>query len=440
MDGSHISAEFGAQPSAGAAAWTRKKGVSSARVRGFGWSFNADKGQLSFFTPLSITTYRANPPQVWYRSSRITRWIGCHGYEHFTIGDLLSRAARQQARLRWVSQYDLSPEDAVDLDALASFGQALHPSSAAAAAPFGRGSWLLYAAMTRVPSLAEIAHDNAGLAMLAALTRTEKRRGFASLRAQCRRPRRDLLLGLGGPGSAAAVRIFAKLSPESATPLAVDELRRLCQTAPTDVRRLSHLPSLNLGAIDLLRCAGSNASLAALAEVAETHRFNVNVAGSRLRLSHVYRDTVEMLRAMDRRMPPIRSLEQLFALHREATDKVRDVRLIARVFPPPPLAPIDGIEPLTHSQALQRESREQGNCLGSPHFAQWCDAGMLYVYKMTDPERASIAVALDKRGKWGLYEQTARFNRPLKAPAKRVVRRWLLQQGATASHNFIVDR
>lgn len=221
--------------------------------------------------------------------------------------------------------------------------------------------------------------------------------------------RREIAEALGFPGTESAVKILAKILPES---VGVAVLRQLRETLGWEAvgKTLSHMPRLNLGVLalvlnPLLREATTPALLEEVAAI-PTEKYHPQVA-------EMLNDTLGMIRALRDRegTPRVQSLARLQALHAEVSAKflaVNQGRLASIQLPAPPLPGNPYIQPLRTVAALMEEGKTQDNCVAT--YAEQVRRRKTYIYRVLQPERATLSIVKGADGDWHIGELQARSN------------------------------
>lgn len=396
----------------------------------YGWRFRGDRGDLVYFTSDAVRVYRAEPPLLWQRDVYHPRWRGRRWGNDFQIHDLL----RAGERLVELAEHDRErgrlPTPRPGLVGHTRFLQHLHPDAVALSACFRHDSWRLYCALRRAPGLRDIARDNPALAMLIVDRCEPHGDRHRRVRRLARLRRRDILRRLCGEGSEAWVRLLGRIPTARITSGLIGTVGSLVQTHPSAVRYLAHLAAIGPAVLQLAALCPDLVAPSLLVEVAHADEpvTPANWPNDRFgrRLLMRFDDTQRMARQLGINLPRLRSIAGLDAQHdalarRLAAHDERDVR-----FAPPPIPDTPSLTALRSSHALRQEAREQHNCLAARGYTEACAAGELYVYRMTAPERASVAIARDKAGRWYLSEICGPHNAPVGDAAERAVRELLL--------------
>ncbi len=84
---------------------------------------------------------------------------------------------------------------------------------------------------------------------------------------------------------------------------------------------------------------------------------------------------------------------------------------------------IAGIVPLTTAEALLEEGEQQANCVAS--YVWRVLAGQTYIYRITAPERATLAITRLADGCWHRIELKGPCNRKVSDVTIRCVDTWL---------------
>lgn len=193
------------------------------------------------------------------------------------------------------------------------------------------------------------------------------------------------------------------------------------------MKKLAHLKKINIGALKLVSV--SNDLLCAvtpqlLEEVIENIRNDFQTsAASRFcelagRHQHLY---------PGRPLPVIHSLEELDTRHEEImtayADRLTDLQL--GPLPKPPIEGTETIIPLQTGSDLRDEGLAQHNCVGG-HVGR-VRAETCYVYRILEPERATLSIIKAPGGEWQIDELFIACNKPVKSETRQAVTEWLSQ-------------
>ena len=250
-----------------------------------------------------------------------------------------------------------------------------------------------------------------------------------TLRKMALTKQRAILEWLEFPGTEASVRIFRKIPVES---LDLDRLRKLrvAMRRPDVLQLLAHVSKINTGVQTLVSdpeiC--ERVSPKFLEEVATFGDEAVQSDAINL-LS----DFVELLPRLGLWPCPNRfkSVQRLREVHHEATEEYcrrtreRAERLAQPPppFPPPPLPGTEFIIPLTTSEQLHEEGREQKNCAGT--FSDKVRSKDCYLYRVMQPERATLSIAKGSDGNWHIRQLKIKANQEATFETISAVETWL---------------
>lgn len=430
----------------------------------YGVTFNPAKGTLTFFRPEGLRCYRAVVPQAWLRDAWHPTWLGFRGNDDFEIADLIDA----QTKLRERKAKDLSAGRPVrkwpGLRAKADFLAALDPESVALTAPIKSGSWELYCALCRSPALRDVAKDNPALAMLIGQSHRFDANRFRAIGRLAKHKRMKIAARLKMPEARDVVRIFAKVPRAECTPFLVNQLCEIVRHVPAARLALRHVPSLDLSVVLASRHAPAVVTPALLMRLVEAidtdEALSERVASS---LFHSYQGLVmhSLYLADDLgiRRPRFTEIEQIRTWHDQAAvrlarrpaaprEEAEGPAFVARiraaprfaddtVFAAPPIPPTQGIIPLRTPAELQQEAAVQRNCLALSHYAEAVLAGKLFVYRVLEPERGSLAIR--KCGDvWLVDELKAYCNEPVAPHTFAAVHEWL--RGAQPGKSVVPRR
>jgi hypothetical protein len=240
-------------------------------------------------------------------------------------------------------------------------------------------------------------------------------------------PQRNLLKLLRLPDSAAMVKLFRKIPPESVDrnhwPTVLAGLKNPDGTA---AKWLSHVPALNLGVMELIFQPRIRAAItpALLAEVAAEPKEKYRADAARL-IGNVINMREEL--ADDRPLVGIHSMEKILQLHAEVAEdfqKLEKMRSKLGLFPAPPIPGLQGkIQPLESQAELVTEGRAQKNCVAT--YGASVANKSCYIYRVLHPTRATLCIQRQSDGNWGISQLEASCNRPAGEATRTFVQQWL---------------
>jgi hypothetical protein len=240
-------------------------------------------------------------------------------------------------------------------------------------------------------------------------------------------PQRNLLKLLKLPDSAALVKIFRKIPPESVDPPLMQRvLSALRRPDSVSFKLLTHVSSINLGVLELILTPGIRPVLTPtlLDEVAANPRENY-----RAETASLIRDIVAMNEELaDERPPgPMRTVASLRMKHGEVSaefQKLDKLRKAHCLLPKPPLPGIQNrIVPLETPEELMAEGREQSNCVAS--YTSAVVGRKCYIYRILHPSRATLRIHRKADGNWSISEIKASCNRESPPETRAYVKQWL---------------
>ena len=235
---------------------------------------------------------------------------------------------------------------------------------------------------------------------------------------------------LGFPGTEAMVRILGKFEPEACSLPMLMRSRKVLQNEDL-AHLLRHIPAISPQFLCVCLCWrwGGLASVSLFQELCGS----IEVGAISPRHMMLLDDTFRMLG--NRPVRPIRSIKQLEELHdrlvarlnirREVDDAVPGYMLSRTAFPAPPFPGNSWIKPLTTPQLLAQEGREQDHCAAT--LVRDVGEGWLYVYKIMEPERATLSIARYEN-RWKIEQLYAARNLDVSPETFRMVRNWLDEQ------------
>ncbi len=330
--------------------------------------------------------------------------------------------------------------------AFSAFRQEVPSEMVSVVEPFGSHQWALLLLLDEQPRSIDLALSNPVLAYCLANNDQFRstRIDAASFQAICysHRKQRIVLEWLDFPGTEAMARLMRKIPPECAHP---SILRRLRNAGKADSRAydmLTHLPAINAAVLELV-------TYPQLIDLI-TPKFLLEAAGTETEPgtptpADMILSALGILRtvAPRRAVRPFTTIQEAALFQREVDAEYHAYLLRQRQEQPAPVArrgrrqyplpPVPGtpdIIPLTTAEQLRAEGREQCNCVGG--YVARVMKGATYIYRITAPERATLAIIRSSDGCWYRSELKARRNASVYAETARAVDIWL------ASHRVSV--
>ena len=286
--------------------------------------------------------------------------------------------------------------------------------------------WKLLQLMQKSPAAIELAGINPALCFALASYKIFRQQ-FCTLEGATivsKRRQRDIAEWVGFPGTDAAARILAKVRTES---VSVDLLKSLSamMRKPKKLKVLSHLPRLNAGVLGLL---SNEPALAVttpvlLSEIAcdPEEDLHPHAAGMILHLLEMERTV-----APDAPPPKIHSLACLRTLHDVVVAEfLRLDHQQGGVLPKPPIPGSKSIVPILTGADLREEGIMQNNCVGG--YVSKVRKGKTFIYRVLEPERATLEIILTTEGEWNLGQLKCHSNAKASAATHQAVESWLDQ-------------
>lgn len=243
-----------------------------------------------------------------------------------------------------------------------------------------------------------------------------------------KRPRREIANYLGMPATKSTIKILAKT--ELCTSIEADvffhQLERLFSDQVA-TNRARHLSCITWDVLEILTDERLLAvcSLDLLEAMASRSEYPFDIKGTLTDTQRMWRDVHR-----GRPMPVVQSEQQLHRLHSELTLAFNAFRqkehmsyLKQLKFPNPPVPGSEAIIPITTGIELLREGQLCHHCVGS--FYQEVTHGKCYVYRVLEPERATLMLSPSKRGIWQVAEVRAPCNREIQLETQNAIARWL---------------
>lgn len=241
---------------------------------------------------------------------------------------------------------------------------------------------------------------------------------------------REILKWLGFPAAESAVKVLRKIIPEAITTLDARMLRRAVME-PLAARFLAHLRPINSGVLGLV----CNLKLLPvvtyqlLAEVAQAEAERIRQPTADLLIDALYLMVVSQFRLPVLHLLSIASVREFYDLvmaesRRKSLGRTRQKKVLKpQELPPPPIPGTKEIIPLTTKEALRAEGKEQNNCVGS--YARKVRGGAIYIYRVLNPERATLAITVGADGFWRRAELKCAGNQAASSLTQAKVDEWL---------------
>jgi hypothetical protein len=392
----------------------------------YGWGFNPDKQTLTFFTPNSLRTYKAGPPACWFKSRDYPQWRGSFGAEDFQLCYLAS--VNQRYKVRFAVDLKAGyPVKRPGLKAMSRFYDCLDPDAAELARGLTHDSWRVYCNLVRAPAMRDLARDNLGLVVLMTQHRQRWRWRFRRVQRLAGRKRREIVGACGLPAEKQWVKLLTLMPVDALSFHNMHRLGVIAQHAPQLIERLRHLPRVTGGVLAMM-----NPSLAPhvhtvlLREIADDPFQHTRRLHHRCHAEGLLSDTIRVLGSLEERVPVFHSMDHLQHVHDDVVGRVvAQAPKRNRSFGPPPLPETEHIVALRSPAELRKEGDRQRNCLVAEYWADDCYRGGMYIYRITAPERASVAIEQGDDGGWRVHELKTRFNEDPAAATYRAVDKWL---------------
>jgi len=251
---------------------------------------------------------------------------------------------------------------------------------------------------------------------------------------------REILGWLGFPASECVAKVMRKIIPDAITTLDARMLRRAVME-PSASRFLACVRLINSGVLGLV-CNPKLLHVVSpqlLAEVAKAEEEKTRQPTADLLIDAMYLMAVFQIRLP---VPHFLSIGSIREFHdwvivesrqksevakRRSREKAKQERVFKlRAFPPTPIPGTKDIIPLTTKGALRAEGTEQKNCVGS--YARKVRSGAIYIYKVLNPERATLAITVGPDGFWRRAELECAGNQPVSCLTEARVDEWLAAQ------------
>lgn len=244
--------------------------------------------------------------------------------------------------------------------------------------------------------------------------------------------RAEILQRLGFAGSKSLARLMRRIALSSLLPWELEDIATVLRN-PAFLALLRHHPTLHLNHLRLL-LRRQVPLWPGILHLVDAHSSALDIAW----VARMTRDTLNMAGRNERVLAGIASREALQTLHDrlvqqfnrehgndpEATRETlaAQLQLEHGDYPAPPVAAIDGIEPLGSWLELLEEGATMHHCVGSYDIP--VALGEVFIYRMIEPERLTVSLEQhDER--WVVGEVRGYCNANPSVGALEFVRRWV---------------
>lgn len=290
---------------------------------------------------------------------------------------------------------------------------------------FQTRQWKLLRLMQRSPAAVELTGINPALGFAVANYKLFRQQ-FCTLEGAAivaKRRQREIADWVGFPGTDSAARILAKVPTESVSFPFLKTLRSIIRKSENR-KTLSHLPRINAGVVGILAVErlSEMTKPSLFAEISECREEIYHPRAAEM-LSHALEMLAEI--APDSPPPPkLSTFASLQAFHDEiTTDFLRLQSESGGSLPDPPIAGTDTIVPIVSGEGLREEGNSQRNCVGG--YAGRIRKGGIFVYRVSEPERATLSIVRTPDGNWIIGELRRKANAVASAATRQAVQDWL---------------
>jgi hypothetical protein len=347
-------------------------------------------------------------------------------------------------------------------DAFDAFRKEVNPEHVALVERFGSHQWSMIQLMHKVKAGVDLARANPVLAYCLA-NNSEFRESIDEAAHDLavnhsHHKQRAIVEWLGFPGSEAVVRLFKRIIPEAAYPALIRRLRNALELDGNLLATLAHHDKINAGVLELVTDHHLAPYVAPklLVEVAnEPDELNEGSIAANLmhaigimraayperpiRLFTRIAQVREFVEAVDAAYIAYQTrLEEERQAHQEAVIQAQRAARRANprrrngcapgmprsvIFPVPPIPGTDAIVPIDTNDELKKEGQLQHNCVGS--YCNSVMSGVLYIYRVLRPERATLSIIRGAGGAWRLSELKKDRNYSVHPATVNTVKQWL---------------
>lgn len=297
---------------------------------------------------------------------------------------------------------------------------------------FASRHWHLLNLISRCPGAMDLVKSTPALAYalasLWAFRTNSPQQPLRAARALLRKQQPLIASWLGFPGSKSTIKILRKLRPEACT---IPNLLHLRDHFFHFSKALCHMQNITSDALRIMTYSHGRYSLSS------NYLFELGMLPSPDWLrdeQRLIRDVIWLRETLGEESEfLIHSHHNLQKQHDQLVERMGRLdlkRIIHNELPSPPLAKVHRlglhVEPITTAIDLVKEGRAQKNCVGA--YASKVRRGNLYVYRILEPERATLSIARQRNGSWVIGEIKAKDNCEVQESTIQHVKKWLLQQ------------
>jgi len=236
--------------------------------------------------------------------------------------------------------------------------------------------------------------------------------------------RGEIIRLIGGVGSKSQVKFLNKITAEPLTASHFTVIETVLKNA-FYTTYLAHWDTLSMNTLKFMVTGMSTQELKDLKTLIAP---KVMTLDELVELDKTYNRLLNLWRLFKGERP--REMSRLCTnaaqVHAACDALITFARLKAHSFAPPPIKAIDGIVPICNEAELTVEGVDMHNCVGS--YALRVKSGECYIYRVTYPERATLAVAPDPDDGWRfphISQLRAACNKSVSNKTRAFVQKWL---------------
>jgi hypothetical protein len=231
--------------------------------------------------------------------------------------------------------------------------------------------------------------------------------------------RRHICGALGFPETESSVSVLSKIPASACSVSWLLTVRDLLRD-PEWHKPLLHLPSVDLTVLQFLcNRAGRRRTTTRL-----LHELSGSEAGA---LILYLADVIRIERQLgDSGKKRFYSIDQFLRYHealQERIDQPRETDVRRYQFPQPPILGSENIVALETPDLLIDEARKQRNCV-MQHAGNIARGGV-YIYRVLQPERATLSIVPNQNGQWQIGQLLCARNEPVSEATQQAVGEWL---------------
>jgi hypothetical protein len=237
--------------------------------------------------------------------------------------------------------------------------------------------------------------------------------------------RRHICGALGFPETESSVSVLSKIPASACSVSWLLTVRDLLRD-PDWRKPLLHLPSVDLPVLQFL----CNRAVRRRTTTRLLHELSGSDAPALVSYAaDVTRIEKRIGVSSEKRFNSIHQFQRYHETLLERVDQPTEADVRHYHFPQPPIPGNDNIVALETPDLLIEEARDQRNC--ATKYAGAIAQGGIYIYRVLQPERATLSIILNENGRWQVQQLLRARNKPASDTTHQTVAEWLLRMNQT---------